>query len=356
MRTGIVYLVGAGPGDPGLVTLRAVECLREADVVVYDRLVSPVLLTHVSPGARLIYAGKEPGGHSHPQSQTNRQLAELALAGNTVCRLKGGDPFVFGRGGEEAELLVDMGIPFEVVPGVTSGIAAPAYAGIPVTHRDVTGAVTLVTGHEAPVKGGPTVDLDAMGKIGGTLLIYMGVEGLGRTAEALITAGRAPTTPVAVIRLGTRAEQETLTGTLATIAAQVKLDGMKPPAMVVVGEVVHLRARLAWAERRPLFGHRILVPIEMGTGSSSLIQQFKQQGAEVWEWPVPRFDLEPVLRGALQDRLIDTVAFPSPRTVTALISMLGGTEALRGLEVVCADAQTARFVEAAGLMAVEPRG
>lgn len=285
MAGGIVYLVGAGPGAPDLITVKGLDCIRRADVLVYDRLASPALVAQARPDAELVYVGKETGHHGRKQSDINRLLAERALQGKVVCRLKGGDPFVFGRGGEEADLLVDLGVPFEVVPGITAGLAATAYAGIPVTHRDVAGSVALVTGHEAPCKRGPAVDWARLATGTETLLIYMGVESLPQTAERLIVHGRSPETPVAVIRWGSRSEQRTVTGTLATIAEQVRAAAITSPAMIVVGEVAALRNRLHWAESRPRFGERVLVPV-LEPCDLEISHVFRQAGAEVWEWPL----------------------------------------------------------------------
>lgn len=349
MKPGIVYLVGAGPGDPGLITLRGIQCLSAAEAVVYDRLVSPALLTHVRPGTRLIYAGKEPGRHSRSQDEINRLLADLALQGKSVCRLKGGDPFLFGRGAEECELLAELGISFEVVPGVTSGTAAPTWAGIPVTHRDVARTVTIITGHEAQDPAGSRVSLPAAAAGSGTLLVYMGLAGLRDLALALVEQGSEPSTPVAVIHRGSQAEQQTLTGTLESIAAQVEERALTSPVMIVVGEVVLLRHRLAWAERRPLFGHRVLVPTMAGVRPSSLAEEFRGLGAEVWEWPIPRYDLAEVLSEALKAGMIQTVAFPSALSVTVLLSMVGGPDSLAGLNVVCGCGTTERVAAEAGL-------
>lgn len=349
MSRGTVYLVGAGPGDPGLITMKGAQCLAAADAVVYDRLVSPALLTHVRPGTRLIYAGKEPGRQSRSQEEINRLLVELALQGKSVCRLKGGDPFLFGRGGEECEALAARGIPFEVVPGVTSGIAAPACAGIPVTHREVARTVTILTGHEAQEQTGERINLPATAAGHGTLLVYMGLAGLRELARALVEQGWAPGTPVAVIHRGSQAEQQTLTGALTSIADQVDQAALTSPVMIVVGEVVSLRPRIAWAEGRPLFGHRVLVPAMAGVKPSSLAGDFRDLGAEVWEWPIPRYDLAAVLREALDSGMIQTVAFPTALSVTVLLSMIGGPEALTGCNVVCGSREAERVAAEAGL-------
>ncbi|MFA5286613.1 MAG: uroporphyrinogen-III C-methyltransferase, partial [Smithellaceae bacterium] len=245
MKKGKVYIIGAGPGDPGLITLKAVECLRLADVVIYDNLVNEDLLKYAPPHARFIYAGKKGGDHTLSQDKINALLAEEALAGNTVARLKGGDPFIFGRGGEEAEVLVGSGVSFEVVPGVTSAIAVPAYAGIPLTHRGLTSTVAFVTGHEDPTKEQSDIDWQALTGIG-TLVFLMGVKNIGQITEALMARGKSPATPAALIRRGTTPHQETIAGTLATIVDLAKASHFKPPAILVVGKVVDLSDTLRW--------------------------------------------------------------------------------------------------------------
>ena len=359
---GIVYLVGAGPGDPGLITMRGLECIRTADVLVYDRLVSPALVAQARPGAELLYAGKEVGQHGRKQAEINRLLAARAERGLAVCRLKGGDPFVFGRGGEEADLLAELGLEFEVVPGVTAGVAAPAFAGIPVTHRDYAGSLSLVTGHDGLCKQGPAVAWDRLARGSETLLIYMGVSGLAEVAGRLVAAGRPAGTPVAVVRWGSTAEQQTVTGTLATIADAVRQAGLTAPALAVVGEVVALRERLNWAELRPLFGHRTLVPGVTGAAPAApaITAVLKRAGAEVWDWPValpkrrspgltPRADTAPLLREAVAGGRIQSVLFAAPALVGATVAALGGPEPLRGRHILCRDAATAAAAKRAGL-------
>ena len=243
MRTGKVYLVGAGPGDPGLMTVRGLQLLREAQVVVYDQLVNPLLLEQVSPQAQQIFVGKQAGRHSIAQNEINEVLVNYALQGNSVVRLKGGDPFVFGRGGEEAESLVDAGIPFEVVPGVSSAVAVPAYAGIPLTHRKMASSFAVVTGHEA-IKSQSAVDWAKLATAVDTLVILMGLHNLSLIVGKLVASGRAPNTPVAVIHQGTMEEQKAVVGTLADIVE--KSAGLKAPALIVVGDVVKLRNKLDW--------------------------------------------------------------------------------------------------------------
>lgn len=243
-RFGIVYLVGGGPGDPGLITVKGLACLRRADVVLYDRLIAPELLDEAPATAELIDVGKEPTRHRRSQAEINALLVEKARAGQTVVRLKGGDPFVFGRGGEEALALAEAGIPFEVVPGVTSAVAVPAYAGIPVTQRQVATSFTVLTGHTADEMA---VDWDALPRTG-TLVFLMGVQHLPEITTQLVAYGRAPETPAAVIERGATSAQVVVTGTLADVASRAQAAGIRPPATLVVGEVVNLRRQLAWFE------------------------------------------------------------------------------------------------------------
>lgn len=284
MKNGIVYLIGAGPGDPGLITVRGKECIALADVVIYDYLANGELLKFAKPDAELIYAGKIGGAHNHAQSQINDLLVSRATGGKTVARLKGGDPFVFGRGGEECEALVAAGISFEVVPGVTAGIGAAAYAGIPLTHRQITTSVAFVTGHEHPDKEVTAIDWEKLSLGSGTVVFYMGVKNLAQITANLLANGRSPDTPVALIRWGTRAEQEVMTGTLADIAEKVRKSGFKAPAITIVGEVVNLRQRLRWFDNRPLSGKNILV-----TRAADQAGEFSRlltlQGARVFECP-----------------------------------------------------------------------
>jgi uroporphyrinogen III methyltransferase/synthase len=250
MRVGTVYLVGAGPGDPGLLTVRGLELLRTADVVIYDRLVHPRLLDEAPPEAIRIFAGKLTGTHSVPQEQINALLIAHARRGRRVVRLKGGDPFVFGRGGEEALALAAAGIPFEVVPGVSSAVAVPAYAGIPLTHRRLSSSFAVVTGHEEACKDEPVVEWERLATAVDTLVVLMGVKALPRIVSALVAHGRSPATPVALVRWGTTEIQETIVGTLADIIDKARAAGLRPPGVAVIGEVVTLRDRLHWFEDR----------------------------------------------------------------------------------------------------------
>ena len=254
---GRVYLVGAGPGDPGLLTARALELIALAEVILYDRLIPPSALDGARADAELIFVGKEGGGASVPQARTEALMLERAKAGLSVVRLKGGDPFVFGRGGEEALAMRAAGIAFEIVPGITSGVAAPAYAGIPVTHREIASAVALITGSEDPEKPDSALDWRALAAFPGTLVFYMGVRRLPAIATALIAAGRPASEPVAVVQEGTLAGQRTVTGTLETIAEIALGEGIRAPSITVVGPVVGFAGELAWLSPRPLAGRSI---------------------------------------------------------------------------------------------------
>ena len=245
---GKVYIVGAGPGDPELITVKAARLIGGADVILYDRLVSEETLSFAREGCELIYVGKHPGEPSTPQERINEMLVERAREGGSVVRLKGGDPFLFGRGGEEAQVLSSEGIPYEIVPGITSAISVPAYAGIPVTQRHVASSVAFITGHEASTKKKGTVEWEMIAKSIDTLVVMMGVGNLGNIASRLSTGGRDPETPVALIEKGTTKDQKTITGTLETIAEIARVQGVKPPAIIIIGKVVNLREELRWIE------------------------------------------------------------------------------------------------------------
>ncbi|MBO8136840.1 MAG: uroporphyrinogen-III C-methyltransferase [Desulfotomaculum sp.] len=284
MKKSIVYLVGAGPGDPGLITIKGLECIKKADVIVYDRLASPRLLTYARPEAELIYVGKSPDRHAMKQHEINQLLVEKAKEGKVVTRLKGGDPFVFGRGGEEAEVLVENGIHYEVVPGITSAVAVPAYAGVPVTHRDATSDFAVITGNEDPAKENSKIYWDKIATGIGTLVFLMGMSNLSKICEKLIQYGRSPSTPVALVRWGTRPEQQTLVGTLQDITEKAKEAEFKNPAVIIVGEVVKLREKLAWFENKKLFGKRVLVT-RSREQASVLSQRIEELGGEAYEFP-----------------------------------------------------------------------
>lgn len=288
--TGKVYLVGAGPGDARLITLKGLDCLEKGDVVVYDRLANPSLLRKAKRGAEKIYVGKTTDRHTMKQEEINQLLVDLALEGKTVVRLKGGDPTIFGRVGEEAELLRKHGIAYEIVPGITAAISVPAYAGIPVTHRDLASSLSIITGHESPDKLDLSIHWEKVTNATGTLVFMMGVAKIGYISSQLISYGRSPETPVALVRWGTRAEQETLTGTLADIEQKVREADFKPPAVIVVGEVVKQREQLKWAEFMPLFGKRILVT-RSRSQASDLVRRIEDLGGEPYEFPVIDFEL-----------------------------------------------------------------
>ena len=294
---GKVYLVGAGPGDPGLITLKGLECINRADVLIYDFLASSVLLKHASKNAEIIYVGKKGSDHTFSQESINALIVEKAKIGLTVTRLKGGDPFIFGRGGEEAEVLVQAGIPFEIVPGVTSAIAVPAYAGIPLTHRKFTSTLAFITGHEDPTKKESSIDWKALAKGIGTLVFLMGVKNLHHIREGLISHGMHPDTPAALVRWGTTAKQVTVTGTIDTIVELKNAKGIKPPAILVVGHVVGLREKMQWYETRPLMGRSIVVT-RSREQASDLVRRLSDLGAECLECPtitvVPPDDLKPL--------------------------------------------------------------
>ncbi len=286
---GKVYLVGAGPGDPGLITVKGRQCIEDADVVVYDYLINRQFLTFARKDAELIYVGKSGSHHVKEQPDINQLLVDKAQEGNVVTRLKGGDPFVFGRGSEEALALVEAGIPWEVVPGITSAIAAPAYAGIPATHRTVASTIAFVTGHEDPTKETSSIDWARLSVGASTICFYMGVKNLPLIAQQLMQHGRDPKTPVAVIRWGTRTEQETVTGTLETIAQIAEEKQIKPPAMTIVGEVVGLREKLIWFERKPLYGKQIVVTRSRGQ-AGEFAHRLNELGAGVVEFPTIRVE------------------------------------------------------------------
>ena len=290
-KNGICYLIGAGPGDIGLLTLKAADCLKKATTVFYDYLASRELLTLVPDTAEIVYVGKSAGNHTMPQEEINRRIIAAVAEGETVARLKGGDPFVFGRGGEEAIALKQASLPFEIVPGISAGIAAAAYAGIPVTHRAISTMVTFVTGHETPDKTGTQTDWEALARVGGTICIYMGVKNLPKISRRLIEAGRDRDEPVAVIHRGTSNQQQTVTASLQNIAQEVHNSGITAPALIVIGRVVDLRQEISWFEQRPLFGKRVLVT-RARSQASKLTHILQAHGAEVIE--IPAISIFPV--------------------------------------------------------------
>lgn len=354
--TGKVYLVGAGPGDPGLITQKAINCLKSAEVIVYDRLGTDRLLGLAGAGAELIYVGKSSAAHTLTQGEINRVLVEKARAGKRVVRLKGGDPFVFGRGGEEAEELAAHDIPFEVIPGVTSAVAVPAYAGIPITHRDFASSFAVVTGHERPDREGTAIYWEKLATGVDTLIFLMGVKNIEHICEELVTHGRHPETPAAVIHRGASVHQRVVTGTLEDIAARTEAAGIEPPAIIVVGEVVRLRQQLAWFEQKPLLGRRILVT-RSRTQASELVRALEDLGGEAVEFPLievqppASYDLLDEAIGQLQS--FDWVVFTSTNAVEFFLGRVMALgfdlRLLGGLRLAAVGKATARSMEEHGL-------
>jgi uroporphyrinogen III methyltransferase/synthase len=360
-----VYLVGAGPGDPGLLTVRALELIASADVILYDRLIPNAALDGARADAELLFVGKEGGGASVPQEQTEALMIEHALAGRSVVRLKGGDPFVFGRGGEEALTLRAAGIDFEVVPGVTAGVAASAYAGIPVTHRGLARAVALVTGQAREDGTGKdqdasedAIDWRGLAAFPGTLVLYMGVRRLPDIAAALIAAGRPGSQPVAVVEAGTLPHQRTVTGTLETIAAAVKREGIRPPSITIVGPVAALAAQIAWLGPRPLCGMTVAVT-RARAQASGLARRLEALGARVVQAPVIR--VQPISdpdAPTLDPMPYDLICVTSANGVTGLFERLddgthppGDARALAATRIAAIGPATTRALAEHGIVA-----
>jgi uroporphyrinogen III methyltransferase / synthase len=314
----MVYLVGAGPGDPGLLTQRGAELIARAEVLVYDALVNPDLVRLAPKGAEIIYGGKRSKDHAIPQDQLNQLLVDFAKKGKTVVRLKGGDPYVFGRGGEEAEELAAAGVPFEVVPGISSSVAAGNYAGIPITHRDHCSSFHVITGHEDPTKESNNIDWAVLAKATGTKVILMGVERTARITAQLVGAGMDPDTPAAMIRWGTTPRQETVVATLGTLAERAASAGMTAPAITIVGGVVSLRERLDWFGRRALKGRRIVVT-RTREQASQLTRKLAELGADVLEIPTiriaPPTDFQPLVEAIAGLGEYEWLVFTSPNGV-----------------------------------------
>ncbi len=355
-KKGKVYLIGAGPGDPGLITVKGKECLERADVIVYDYLVNPRILGYAKEGTEIIYAGKRKDNMELPQEGINRLLVNKAKEGKTVARLKGGDPFIFGRGGEEAEALFEYGIPFEIVTGVTSVSAVPAYAGIPLTHRDFTSSFAVVTGHENPAKEKSALPWEALAEIG-TLVFLMGVTRIEENMKRLIEHGKPPDTPAAFIAWGTLTKQRTVTGTISEIGKIVKESNLNLlPAIVVVGEVVKLREILNWFESKPLFGKKVLVT-RTRKQASTLVKLLEGEGAETVEFPTIEI-IQPESWDEL-DRAIENLSlynwliFTSVNGVEFFFERLKvkkkSTVEFKGVKIATIGEQTGRAVENLGL-------
>jgi len=355
-KSGFVYLIGAGPGDPGLFTLKGKKILERADVVVYDRLVSEKILALANAGAEMIYVGKISGKHALPQDEINALLVEKAREGKIVARLKGGDPFLYGRGGEEAQYIRENGLDYEVVPGITSAIAVPAYAGIPVTHRDATSSFAVITGHERPDKGESTIKWEEISRGIGTLVFLMGVENLPFISSQLIKHGRDPGTPVALVRWGTTPRQEVLVGTLENIVEQVKIRSFKPPAVIIVGEVVNLRDELQWLEKKPLWGRKVVVTRSRAQ-ASRLVDKIEELGGTAIEFPtieiVREKDQSPLHKALRSIEHYNWIIFTSANGVDIFFEELIATgrdiRDLKGIEICAIGPATGRRLGEKGL-------
>jgi uroporphyrinogen III methyltransferase/synthase len=350
-NNGAVYLVGAGPGDLGLVTLRAKQCIENADVIVYDHLANPDILDWARDNAEIIYAGKQPG-EGRTQQEINALLIDRARKGKVVVRLKGGDPFVFGRGAEEAEEIANAGIPFEIVSGVTSAIAGPAYAGIPMTHRAHNSHVTFFTGHEDPTKTEGAIDYAALAKLGGTQVMLMGMERLGAVTGEMLKHGVRGDLPVALVRRATTGQQETLRGTVSNIAQKAAAKGFEAPAVAVFGSVVSLRDSLNWYEKRPLLGKRIVVT-RSRKQASALSNKLRELGAHVIELPTIRVEAPSNLREfaeLVQDaHAYDWIVFTSVNGVEAFFDIFfklyDDTREIGGVRIVAIGPATAQRIK-----------
>ena len=358
MSEGIVWLIGAGPGDPELISVKGLRLIGTADVIVYDRLVDQRLLSHARPDAVLTDVGKIPGKRINRQEDINGLLVELGKQGKRVVRLKGGDPFVFGRGGEEAEALAEAGVPFEIVPGITSAVAAPAYAGIPLTHRRLASSFTVVTGSEDPSKPDTSVDWEVLAKSSDTLAILMGQSNLRSIADALVHWGRDPQTPVALVQWGTEPYQRTLVGTLTGIADSAAAAGIGAPAVTIVGEVVGLRNTIRWFDSRPLFGKRVLVT-RTRTQASALSEMLTQRGAQPVE--LPTIEIQPLNDYTELDRALKSArdyhwaVFSSANAVDIVFDRIGAlgldARALHGVQIAAIGPATRRRLGERGVVA-----
>lgn len=350
---GKVYIVGAGPGDIGLLTVKGLRCLQKAEVVIYDFHLNAQVLNYINHDAEFIYAGKRSGHHTMTQEEINEILIQKAKEGKIICRLKGGDPFIFGRGGEEAEALAQNGIEFEIVPGVSSSVAAPAYAGIPLTHRLYSSSFAVIPGYEDTTKKESSIDWSKLSTSVGTLVFLMAVKNIDMVTQKLIENGRSHDTPVAVIRWGTRPEQRTITGTLKNIVELVQERDIKPPAVMVVGDVVRLRESLSWYEKKPMFGYRILVTREHPEGFEPL----EELGAEIIEFPTIEI-VSPESYHEL-DKAIDNIEtydcliFTSKNGVTYFLKRFFERERdirdLKGIKICAVGSKTAKEIQKYGI-------
>ena len=356
MPEGKVYLVGAGPGDPGLLTLKGLEAIKEADCIIYDFLANARLLEHRKKGAETIYVGKKGSSKTLPQGEINRLIIEKAKKGKTVVRLKGGDPFIFGRGGEEAEEIRGAGVPFDVIPGVTSAVAAPAYAGIPLTHRDLASSVTFITGQEAPLKERSNIAWDRLSTGRGTLVFLMGWKNLPFIAGKLLQNGWDPSTPVALVRWGTMTKQVSVAGRLDNIVEVAEREGMMPPLVIVIGDVVGLKERLNWFESKPLFGKRVLVTraLEQAGDFAKLLEK---EGAEPIMFPTIKTaappDWKPLDRAIKRLSTYDWAIFTSVNGVKYFMDRLRDTgydvRELKGVNICAIGPRTEEAVKALGI-------
>lgn len=355
MKKGKVYIIGAGPGDIGLLTIKGLRYLRMADVVVYDFHLNAQILNYINREAEFIYAGKRGGHHEMPQEEINRALIQKAKEGKIICRLKGGDPFVFGRGGEEAESLAKEGIEFEIIPGVSSAIAAPAYAGIPLTHRKYSSSFAVITGNEDVTKPESTLDWVGLAKNFDTLVFLMGVKNIPNITRKLLHNGKLPDTPTALVRWGTRPDQKTIVSTLGEIETAAKDAEIKPPAVMIIGNVVKLRETLQWYEKKLLFGHRILITREYSSDYSKL----EEHGAEIFEFPTikiaPPENFEQ-LDGAIDElETYDWIIFTSKNGFkyffVRLIEKGRDIRDLKGIKVCTIGIKTAEMLKSFGIRA-----
>jgi len=354
---GIVYLVGGGPGDPGLMTLKGLDCVLKADVLVYDRLAGDGLLSQLSPQAEKIYVGKNPGSHTMEQDEINKLLVDKALKGKTVTRLKGGDPFVFGRGGEEAEALYNAGISYEIVPGVTSAVAAPAYAGIPISHRGLSSSFAVITGNEDPEKDRSDLDWPVIARWPGTLVFLMGMGNLDKIARVLIKNGKPAGTPAAIIMCGSLPDQRTVTGTLENIAGLASSAGVGNPAVIVVGRVAGLAEKLKWFEKKPLFGCRVLIT-RTREQAGELGRVINDLGGEALEFPTIRIagpeDYAGLDRAVASVSEYSWIVFTSVNGVKyffdRLFSSGRDSRELKGVKIACIGPATCRRLEKYGII------